>query len=78
MTARLWKTYSFTLSTTAAGTTDVQMLTYDDLLSRVQIDLGQATDGTEPAGSYWVVERSTDLVHWTPVRGGANIPIPES
>lgn len=81
VTANLWKTYSFTIQVSAAGVTPVQMLSYDDDLSRVRIDLGQCTtvNGTAPpAGSTWLVERSTDLVRWTTVRGGNNIPIPGS
>jgi hypothetical protein len=81
VTANLWKSYSFTIQVSEAGVTPVQMLTYDPTLSRVRIDLGQcATVGgtAPPAGSTWLVERSTDLVRWSTVRGGNNIPIPES
>lgn len=74
----LWQSYTFSVQVAEAGITPVDMLSYDDTLSRVRIDLGQARDGTEPAGSYWVVERSTDLVRWSPVRGGDHVPLPES
>lgn len=35
----------------------------------------QTTAASAPAGSVLVVQRSTDLVRWTTVRGGASIPI---
>lgn len=78
VTAHLWQEYSFAIRVDAAGTTPVSMLTYDPDLSRIRIDLSKAMSGAEPAGSYQVVERSTDLVRWAPVRGGGHIPIPES
>lgn len=78
MTAIAWKSLSFLVTVDAAGETPVEMLSYDPQLSRVRIDLAKAKDGTEPAGAYQVVERSTDLVHWSPVRGGSHVPIPGS
>lgn len=78
MTSQIWKQFSFLVVVGDAGESAVEMLSYDPQLSRVRIDLSKAVSGTEPAGSYQVVERSTDLIHWTPVRGGSHVPIPES
>lgn len=33
------------------------------------------TSGPVPAGAVRVVERSTDLINWVPVRGGAELPV---
>lgn len=78
MSANLWQSYSFTIAISAAGTTPGQFLTYDPLLSRVRVDVAQcATVGGVPApvGSTWTVQRSTDLVRWTTVRGGMAVPV---
>lgn len=65
--------HSVTLLLAQAGTSDVAMLTYDPVLSRVRIDqsvLATVNGSPPPAGATRVIERSTDLAYWTTVRGG--------
>lgn len=79
MAKTLWNTHSFTILLGGeAGTTSVDMLTYDPILSRIRVDVSVAAtiDGAPaPAGATLTVERSTDLVHWTTVRGGASLDV---
>ncbi len=46
-------------------------LTYDDTLGRVRID----ADHVNAVATYATVERSTDQVRWTTVRGGTNVAL---
>lgn len=74
----LWKSHTFTVLLAAPGESDVAMLTYVGDVSRVRIDQAvAATVGGSPvpAGATRVVERSTDLIHWTTVRGGDEAPV---
>jgi hypothetical protein len=67
-------THTFTVQLAEAGTTDATFLSYSPDLSRVQVDLSvlATIDGSPPpAGATRVVERSTDLITWTTVRGGS-------
>lgn len=79
MAKTLWREHSFTILVGGeAGTTSVAMLTYDPVLSRVRIDVSVAATidgGPAPATATMVVQRSTDLIGWTTVRGGSSLPV---
>lgn len=71
--ALTWQSYEYSLLLAEAGTTDAVFLTWDPVLSRVRVDAAVAAtiDGSPaPAGATRVIERSTDLAHWSVIRGG--------
>lgn len=66
--------WSFTVLAGDAETTPADMCSYDGQLSRVRVDVGQAASGW-PSDATWTVQRSVDLVRWTTVRGGLDVPV---
>lgn len=80
MTANLWQSYSILLPLADAGSSTVDMLSYDATLSRVRINVAVCATNPDtaaawPAGSTWLVQRSTDLIRWTTVRGGTAVTV---
>lgn len=76
----LWRSYEFTvfISGVDPGTTDADFLTFDPVLSRVRVDqtiLATIDGSPPPVGATRSIERSTDLAHWTTVRGGTESPV---
>lgn len=70
--------HTVTVLLAEAGTSDVAMLTYDPVLGRVRVDqavLATIDGSPPPAGATRVVERSSDLIQWTTVRGGDEVDV---
>lgn len=87
--ATLWQSYTVTVNFDVAppgepGTTTTKpFLTYDPVLSRIQVDVNQAGEvpavapdpaTPAPADSTKTVERSTNQIDWELVRGGTESP----
>lgn len=71
-------THTYTVLFGEAGTSDVAFLSYDPVLARVRIDqsvLATVNGSPPPAGATRIIERSTDLAHWTVVRGGSEADV---
>ncbi|MGH3095560.1 MAG: hypothetical protein ACRDMV_06115 [Streptosporangiales bacterium] len=68
--------YSFAVPADPVATTNLAMCSYDPELARVRVDVAEiAGEPGFEADSTATVERSTDLLRWAPVRGGADVPL---